>query len=203
MEQTVREILEREFEPNLIKKRKGRGGMVLDYLETASVIRRLNEAFESEWNFRILEHGVDTEAKAVWVLGELTAVGLTKQQFGAKDIYEKSTLGDNLKSAASDCLKKCATLFGVGLHLYEDDLPGETVESAETKAPSEQQKNNDSITESQKAYIMKLVSQFVKGGNTEKVDWLKVWLKNKKFSPSLDKKSASEVIKKLEEQIKK
>ena len=121
MEQTVREILEREFEPNLIKKRKGRGGMVLDYLETASVIRRLNEAFESEWNFRILEHGVDTEAKAVWVLGELTALGLTKQQFGAKDIYEKSTLGDNLKSAASDCLKKCATLFGVGLHLYEDD----------------------------------------------------------------------------------
>jgi len=203
MEQTVREILEREFEPNLIKKRKGRGGMVLDYLETASVIRRLNEAFESEWNFRILEHGVDTEAKAVWVLGELTAVGLTKQQFGAKDIYEKSTLGDNLKSAASDCLKKCATLFGVGLHLYEDDLPGETVESAETKAPSEQQKNNDSITESQKAYIMKLVSQFVKGGNTEKVDWLKVWLKNNNFSPSLDKKSASEVIKKLEEQIKK
>lgn len=203
MEQTVREILEREFEPNLIKKRKGRGGMVLDYLETASVIRRLNEAFGSEWNFRILEHGVDTEAKAVWVLGELTAVGLTKQQFGAKDIYEKSTLGDNLKSAASDCLKKCATLFGVGLHLYEDDLPGETVESAETKAPSEQQKNNDSITESQKAYIMKLVSQFVKGGNTEKVDWLKVWLKNNNFSPSLDKKSASEVIKKLEEQIKK
>ena len=203
MEQTVREILEREFEPNLIKKRKGRGGMVLDYLETASVIRRLNEAFESEWNFRILEHGVDTEAKAVWVLGELTALGLIKQQFGAKDIYEKSTLGDNLKSAASDCLKKCATLFGVGLHLYEDDLPGETVESAETKAPSEQQKNNDSITESQKAYIMKLVSQFVKGGNTEKVDWLKVWLKNNNFSPSLDKKSASEVIKKLEEQIKK
>ncbi len=203
MEQTVREILEREFEPNLIKKRKGRGGMVLDYLETASVIRRLNEAFGSEWNFRILEHGVDTEAKAVWVLGELTALGLIKQQFGAKDIYEKSTLGDNLKSAASDCLKKCATLFGVGLHLYEDDLPGETVESAETKAPSEQQKNNDSITESQKAYIMKLVSQFVKGGNTEKVDWLKVWLKNNNFSPSLDKKSASEVIKKLEEQIKK
>ena len=203
MEQTVREILEREFEPNLIKKRKGRGGMVLDYLETASVIRRLNEAFGSEWNFRILEHGVDTEAKAVWVLGELTAVGLTKQQFGAKDIYEKSTLGDNLKSAASDCLKKCATLFGVGLHLYEDDLPGETVESAETKAPSEQQKNNDSITESQKAYIMKLVSQLVKGGNTEKVDWLKVWLKNNNFSPSLDKKSASEVITKLEEQIKK
>ena len=128
MESSVREILEREFEPGLIKKRKGRGGLVLDYLETATVIRRLNEAFGSDWNFRVLEHGVDTEAKAAWVLGELTALGLIKQQFGAKDIYEKSTLGDNLKSAASDCLKKCATLFGVGLHLYEDELPGEAVE---------------------------------------------------------------------------
>ena len=30
------------------------------------------------------------------------------------------SLGDDLKSAATDCLKKCATLFGVGLHLYFD-----------------------------------------------------------------------------------
>ena len=95
MESSVREILEREFEPGLIKKRKGRGGLVLDYLETATVIRRLNEAFGSDWSFRVLEHGVDTEAKTAWVLGELTALGLIKQQFGAKDIYEKSTLGDN------------------------------------------------------------------------------------------------------------
>ena len=174
MEQTVREILEREFEPNLIKKRKGRGGMVLDYLETASVIRRLNEAFGSEWNFRILEHGVDTEAKAVWVLGELTAVGLTKQQFGAKDIYEKSTLGDNLKSAASDCLKKCATLFGVGLHLYEDDLPGETVEPTEIKPPADvKPKSNGKATGKQVGYIMRLTEKLHPGTRVEMVDWLK------------------------------
>src|SRR2546430_1441283 len=30
------------------------------------------------------------------------------------------SLGDDLKAAATDCLKKCATLFGVGLHLYFD-----------------------------------------------------------------------------------
>ena len=84
MELVVREILEREFEPELIKKRKGRGDLILDYLETATVIRRLNEAFKSDWSFRILEHGVDTEAQAVWVKGELTAMNLIKQQFGAK-----------------------------------------------------------------------------------------------------------------------
>ena len=174
MEQTVREILEREFEPNLIKKRKGRGGMVLDYLETASVIRRLNEAFGSEWNFRILEHGVDTEAKAVWVLGELTALGLIKQQFGAKDIYEKSTLGDNLKSAASDCLKKCATLFGVGLHLYEDELPGEAVEPTEIKPPADvKPKSNGKATGKQVGYIMRLTEKLHPGTRVEMVDWLK------------------------------
>ena len=174
MEQTVREILEREFEPNLIKKRKGRGGMVLDYLETASVIRRLNEAFGSEWNFRILEHGVDTEAKTAWVLGELTALGLIKQQFGAKDIYEKSTLGDNLKSAASDCLKKCATLFGVGLHLYEDELPGEAVEPTEIKPPADvKPKSNGKATGKQVGYIMRLTEKLHPGTRVEMVDWLK------------------------------
>src|SRR5436309_3341261 len=30
------------------------------------------------------------------------------------------SLGDDLKAAATDSLKKCATLFGVGLHLYFD-----------------------------------------------------------------------------------
>jgi hypothetical protein len=33
------------------------------------------------------------------------------------------SLGDDLKAAATDCLKKCATLFGVGLHLYFDVRP--------------------------------------------------------------------------------
>ena len=174
MESSVREILEREFEPGLIKKRKGRGGLVLDYLETATVIRRLNEAFGSDWNFRVLEHGVDTEAKAAWVLGELTALGLIKQQFGAKDIYEKSTLGDNLKSAASDCLKKCATLFGVGLHLYEDELPGEAVEPTEIKPPADvKPKSNGKATGKQVGYIMRLAEKLHPGTRVEIVDWLK------------------------------
>ena len=174
MEDSVREILEREFEPGLIKKRKGRGGLVLDYLETATVIRRLNEAFGSDWSFRVLEHGVDTEAKTAWVLGELTALGLIKQQFGAKDIYEKSTLGDNLKSAASDCLKKCATLFGVGLHLYEDELPGEAVEPTEIKPPADvKPKSNGKATGKQVGYIMRLTEKLHPGTRVEIVDWLK------------------------------
>lgn len=201
MEQTIREVLEREFEPNLIKKRKGRGGLVLDYLETATVIRRLNEAFGSDWSFKILEHGVDSEAKAVWVLGELTAFGLTKQQFGAKDIYEKSTLGDNLKSAASDCLKKCATLFGVGLHLYEEELPGEVVEPQDIKPSDEiKSKNNGKATGKQIGYILGLTEKLHPGSRAEMIDWLKSL--NVDIN-TLTFEQASKVISSFEEKLNK
>ena len=40
------EILEQEFEPKEIKKRKGPSGKMLDYVETPSVIKRLNRAFD-------------------------------------------------------------------------------------------------------------------------------------------------------------
>lgn len=174
MDTNIREILEREFEPELIKKRKGRGDLILDYLETATIIRRLNEAFQSDWSFRILEHGVDTEAQAVWVKGELTALNLIKQQFGAKEIRKNSTLGDNLKSAASDCLKKCATLFGVGLHLYEDDLPGEAVEPTEIKPPENKPAaKNGKATGKQINYIMVLTEKLHPGTRVEMIDWLK------------------------------
>ena len=37
---------------------------------------------------------------------------------------EMLSLADNLKSASSDCLKKCASLFGIAIDLYGgDDLP--------------------------------------------------------------------------------
>jgi hypothetical protein len=48
-------------------------------------------------------------------------------QFGKSGITRSTkdnaivSLGDDLKAAATDALKKCATLFGVGLHLYFDD----------------------------------------------------------------------------------
>ena len=47
-------ILEKEFEPAQIKQRKGRSGMMLDYVETPSVIRRLNAAFDYNWSFEIV-----------------------------------------------------------------------------------------------------------------------------------------------------
>jgi len=117
-----RELLERPFAPEQIKQRQGTNGDVLDYIEGSAVIQRLNECFDSEWIFEIQEHRMYDDE--VVVLGKLTAQGVTKSQFGKSRItrcrVDKSivSLGDDLKAAATDCMKKCATLFGIGLHLY-------------------------------------------------------------------------------------
>ncbi len=122
-----REILERPFAPEQIKRRHGTNGDELDYIEGCAVIQRLNECFDAEWIFEIQEHRVFDDE--VVVLGRLTAQAVSKSQFGKSRITrskkDKSiiSLGDDLKAAATDCLKKCATLFGVGLHLYFDVPP--------------------------------------------------------------------------------
>src|SRR5262245_9953641 len=122
-----REILEKPFTPEQIKRRKGTNGDVLDYIEGCAVIQRLNECFEAEWIFEIQEHRVYDDE--VVVLGKLTAQGVAKSQFGKSRLTRTRkdnsvvSVGDDLKAAATDCLKKCATLFGVGLHLYFDVPP--------------------------------------------------------------------------------
>ncbi len=124
MEQTILEALTRPFDASQIRQREGRGGKMLDYLETHSVITRLNEAFTGQWSFEVLAHEV-TEGEAI-VHGRLTAGGVTKTAFGGSDIarhretQKPVSVADDLKSAASDALKKCATLFGIGLQLYAE-----------------------------------------------------------------------------------
>jgi hypothetical protein len=63
----------------------------------------------------------------VLVLGKLTADNVVKCQFGSskitrtKDTGEIISLADDLKAAGTDSLKKCATMLGVGLYLYNGD----------------------------------------------------------------------------------
>ena len=120
-----RQLLEDPFTPAQIKHRKGNFNRTLAYIEAPAVITRLNDAFDGAWSFDILEHHILQEE--VLVLGRLTAEGITKTQFGNSQITRKKesgeiiSLGDDLKSAATDALKKAATLLGVGLHLYSEE----------------------------------------------------------------------------------
>ena len=121
-----RALLEKPFEPNQIKQRQGNFGHILDYVEGHVVITRLNEAFESNWTFEIVKYRILKETNEVLVLGKLTADGTTKMAFGSKQIERNKdtkaivSLGDDLKAASTDALKKAASLLGVGLYLYTD-----------------------------------------------------------------------------------
>ena len=121
MEIPVKNLSE-PFPVEAIKQRKGNFGNVLDYAESSTVIQRLNDVLEGRWSFEILNYQVDPDE--VIVKGQLTVASLVKQQFGGskitrqKESGEPVSISDDLKAAASDCLKKCASLFGVGLYLY-------------------------------------------------------------------------------------
>lgn len=116
-----KEILTRPFPPELVKQRQGQGGKLLSYIETHAVIARLNEGCDA-WDFHVERYEILDEE--VFVLGKLTIEGtLTKYAFGGSSITRDRdrrpvSIADDLKSAASDALKKAASLVGVGLELY-------------------------------------------------------------------------------------
>ncbi|MBC2711138.1 MAG: hypothetical protein HGJ94_09130 [Desulfosarcina sp.] len=122
-----REILEKPFGPEQIKQREGNFGKMLDYIEGHAVVQRLNDAFDANWSFTIIRHEILTETDEAIVIGELKAGDVVKTQFGssritrARESGDIISLADDLKAAATDALKKAATLLGVGLHLYRND----------------------------------------------------------------------------------
>jgi hypothetical protein len=124
-----REILEQPFGPEQIKQREGNFGKKLDYIEGHAVIQRLNDAFDGDWSFTITHHEILKETDEVIVIGQLNAGGIVKSQFGssritrARETGDIISLADDLKAAATDALKKAATLLGVGLHLYRNERP--------------------------------------------------------------------------------
>ena len=118
MDKKQRDMLEAPFPKSEIRQRKGAFGTV-NYVDGATVVKRLNEAFDGDWSFEIIEHKfLDGE---VLVLGKLTAGGVTKMAFGgsaitrAKKTGEIVSLVDDAKASCMDSLKKSASWFGVFL----------------------------------------------------------------------------------------
>ena len=106
------------------------GGLM--YVTGEQVASRLNQVLGvGGWSFRILQHDINVEADEVWALGELVAqidgTMVVRQQFVSQKIKRSRSngapldLGFDLKGAGTDCMKKCASLLGVGLYLSKKD----------------------------------------------------------------------------------
>lgn len=151
----IRQIIQQKTPDKEIRTRKGRGGMVFKYTDGAYVIRTLNEALGHNWDFEadneevINWNGVPFEVRCRGRLTvRLNGQAVTKVQYGSqiiefikerdKDgkvyIVGPVSIGDCFKGAATDAMKKCASLLGVALDLYDSDYKAENYAEDELEA---------------------------------------------------------------------
>lgn len=120
--------------PQYVKKRPAKGGGTWDYVTGGYVKKCLNIMFGWDWDFEILEQMI-LHGEAI-VKGRLTCrtngKTIIKTQFGNKDImYRKQinqtdekiplSIGNDLKAACTDCLKKCAAEIGIAADIYNKE----------------------------------------------------------------------------------
>ncbi len=121
-----------------IKTRQGRGGLQFSYIEHGYVTERLNLVFGFNWDFEIMDKQIlddDVIVEARLTVRTPGGQTIVKTQFGGAEIKRHASgaksgkplsIADDYKAAASDALKKCASLLGIGLDLYGRDRPYET-----------------------------------------------------------------------------
>ncbi|MFC1714372.1 Rad52/Rad22 family DNA repair protein [Candidatus Poribacteria bacterium] len=200
------QIIEQEFDKALIKTRKGRSGNRLSYIEVPEYIKRLNMAFDYNWSFEIEEEKI--ESGFVVVRGRLTAEGISKSQYGtsqitlAKDTGEIVSIGDDYKAAGSDALKKCSSLFGIGLHLYNgsNGNKGNSGSKGNGKGMNKPtgNKGNGNVTKAQLSKIKSLRTGL--GMSSDGVLDLVERMYSTRDAKELNKEMASAIISVLEKQ---
>jgi len=131
--ETLVKDLMKPFPASDIKQREGAGRRTFDYIEGENVIERLIEATGGAFDIEVVEGPILYERLAAtsskgerpispfWQAKvRLTIPGLgTRTQIGTAVLENE----DSAKGAVTDGIKKAATLFGVGLQLY-DTPPG-------------------------------------------------------------------------------
>lgn len=112
--------------PQYVHTRPAKGGGTWEYVTGGYVKKVLNLMFGWNWSFEIVDEQI-MHGEAI-VKGKLTCtsngVTIVKMQYGNKDVIcRKGTdiplsIGNDLKSAATDALKKCAAEIGIAADIY-------------------------------------------------------------------------------------
>lgn len=127
-----------------IKERPAKGGGKWKFVSGSYVTQVLNSLFGFNWSFEVITTMQEALATAttgtVVVQGRLKVkIGdewITKEQFGRKEVaFKKGTkealdFGNDMKAAATDAKKKCASELGLFADVYaqEDFFEAEIVE---------------------------------------------------------------------------
>lgn len=124
--QSVIDALTKPFPREAIKELKGR-----PYVSGTTVIYRLNEATNYDWEFEITGHelvgGAESQGNkpAQVVYGRMRIPIVSsgwRADLGTQALENMPDDHEAYKGAATDCLKRCARQFGVGLHLWGPDI---------------------------------------------------------------------------------
>ena len=109
-------------------ERPAKGGGKWTYVTGTYVKKILNLMFGWNWDFEVVSNEYNLEIKQAIILGRLTVrvngQAISKMQFGRQDIkFKRETkdpldLGNDLKGATTDSLKKCAAEFGICGDVY-------------------------------------------------------------------------------------
>lgn len=83
--------------------------MLVAYVQHTDVYARI-EQIDPAWSFQVTS--LQPIKDGVSVRGNMTIKGVTRENAGE---------GGDEKSAISDCIKRCAMLFGVGRYLYDSE----------------------------------------------------------------------------------
>lgn len=113
---------------DVVETREGRGGVTFYYVRHQHITEMLNTLCRFDWDFEVMRERLDEDQ--VTVLGRLTirvaGLVIVKSQYGEGEVERYGggpnagkplSVGNAFKGAASDSLKKCASLLGIGLDL--------------------------------------------------------------------------------------
>jgi hypothetical protein len=122
--------------PKEVERQLKKGGASLTYIPVSEVITRLNKVLGFEgWSYEIIKcerDAIDPDFIVAHVrlvvhsLNEDSFMTTTKDGFGGQKIKRTKNgdivdLGDEMKGAVSDALKKAAQALGVGLYLARSE----------------------------------------------------------------------------------
>jgi hypothetical protein len=120
--------------PREMERQLKKGGTSLTYIPVSEVITRLNKVLGvDKWSFEIISCGRDAldpdyivaHVRMTWYsqepLGLIVRDGIGGQKIKRTKSGEIVDLGDEMKGAVSDALKKAAQTFGVGLYLARSE----------------------------------------------------------------------------------
>jgi len=137
---TGQKSIPRETPKQFILYRPGRGGKSYPYVEGGYIKTVLNDVFRGEWDWQLVGYrefvgGIHEDASRLGMViahGRLTVhihnddgviTTITKESTGGSDIKRTKTgsalsIEDDVKSAETDALKRCASLLGIAADVY-------------------------------------------------------------------------------------